>query len=214
MIACFARLMVLLAPDDPGAATAVAGLARALGAETPLDYDAVVREALARMVRVAERYVGNRDDAWDCAQEALILAIRKFDQFQGRSQISSWLHRIVVNCALAHLRRRSKRSEVNIDDLLPTFDDQGFAEHPFAPPQASAEDLIERDDARRLVRAAIDVLPETHRTVLLMRDIEEMSMKEIAEALSLTENAIKVRIHRARTALKRQLQPLMTQGRI
>ncbi|WP_417518955.1 RNA polymerase sigma factor [Minwuia sp.] len=195
-------------------AAGMAGLAGALGARSPQDHERVVREALSRMARVAERYVGDRDDALDCAQEALILAIRKFDQFEGRAQIGSWLHRIVVNCALAHLRKKTSKAEVPIDALLPTFDADGFQSHPITVADLSAEEMLVRDDARRQVHASIQALPDTHRIVLIMRDIEERSLPDIAETLSVTENAAKVRIHRARSALRRHLEPLLAEGRI
>jgi RNA polymerase sigma-70 factor (ECF subfamily) len=208
------KLTIALQRSDDGAAPSVAGLAMALGAGSDQEYETVIREALARMVRVAERYVGDRDDAWDCAQEALILAIRKFDQFEGRSQVTSWLHRIVVNCALSHMRRRSSQSEVPIDDLLPQFDQEGLHVHPFAVTDVPADELLQRDDARRQVHQSIQALPDNYRAVLLMRDIEEMSVSDIATTLSVTENAAKVRIHRARSALRRHLEPLLAEGQL
>lgn len=208
------KLIALLQRGDDGSAPTVAGLAHALGATTEQEYEAVIREALSRMVRVAERYVGDRDDAWDCAQEALILAVRKFDQFEGRSQVTTWLHRIVVNCALAHMRRQSSQGAVSIDDLQPQFDDQGLHTHAFTVSPVSADELLQQDDARRQVHESIMALPGNYRSVLLMRDIEEMSISDIAETLSVTENAAKVRIHRARSALRRQLEPLLAEGRL
>lgn len=195
-------------------AAALSSLAEALGATGPTDHERVVREALSRMTRVAERYVGNRDDALDCAQEALILAVRKFDQFEGRARISSWLHRIAVNCALGYLRRRGNREEVPIDDLLPSFDSSGFLDNGFRVSEMSAHEMLEREDARRQVMTAIRSLPDNHRTVLLMRDIEEMSYREIAEAMSLNENAVKVRLHRARSALRKLMAPIMAEEAI
>lgn len=208
------KLIAALQQPETGGASSVAPLAAALGAASEQEHEAVIREALSRMVRVAERYVGDRDDAWDCAQEALILAIRKFDQFEGRAQVSSWLHRIAVNCALGHLRKRNRDSEVPIDDLMPQFDDQGLHVHAFTVSSAGADELLQRDEARRQVHASIQALPDNHRAILLMRDIEEMSLSDIAETLSLTENAAKVRIHRARSALRRHLEPMLAEGRL
>ena len=207
------RLQMLWQRAEAAGESALTALAQALGAGRPQDEEAVIREALARMTGVAERYVGDRDDALDCAQEALILAIRKFDQFEGRARVTSWLHRIAVNCALGHLRRQGNREEVPIDDLLPTFDSAGFLDNGFLVNDLSAHEILERDDARRQVMGAIRSLPENHRTVLLMRDIEEMSYREIAEALSLKENAVKVRLHRARSALRQLLAPILAEER-
>lgn len=207
----FRSLARVLQKAETEGAAALSELAEALGAAGPGDQERVVREALARMARVAERYVGDRDDSLDCAQEALILAIRKFDQFEGRARVTSWLHRIAVNCALGHLRRQGSREEVAIEDLLPTFDSAGFLDNGFQVNDLSAHELLERDDARRQVMSAIRSLPDNHRTVLLMRDIEEMSYREIAEALSLKENAVKVRLHRARSALRQLLAPILAE---
>jgi len=74
--------------------------------------------------------------------------------------------------------------------------------------------LLQRDDAKRQVHASIQALPENHRIILLMRDIEEISISDIAETLSLTKTAARVRIHRARSALRRLLEPLLAQDRI
>jgi RNA polymerase sigma-70 factor (ECF subfamily) len=205
---------VLFQQADEGMRDGARHLAQALGASSEADQEPVVREALARMMRVAERYVDSRDDAWDCAQEALILAVRRFDQFEGRANVNSWLHRIAVNCALAHIRKRGSKAEVPIDDLLPSFDDDGFQTNPISVSEASAEEIMLRDDARRQVHDSIRALPDNHRTVLIMRDIEEMSVSEIAETLSVTENAAKVRVHRARSALRRHLEPLLAEGRL
>lgn len=208
-LSLFWRVLFSPAGAAAGGVAALAPLARALGAESETDYERVARAALARMVTVAERYVGSRDEAWDCAQEALIRAIEHFDSFEGRAAVQSWLHRITVNCALQHLRRRGTRNEVSIDDLLPAFDDEGFLVNGYAVSEETAEELLERADTRAIVQRSLDALPESHRTVLLLRDIEELSIREVAAALSLSETAAKVRIHRARSALRKLLEPLM-----
>lgn len=208
-------LRCLLAPAGREAsATSIAPLAQALGARSEVDYPRVVAEALARMARVAERYVGTREDAFDCAQEAFMNAVNAYPEFEGRAAVTSWMHRIVVNCALQHCRRGSARREVSIEELLPRFDDEGIIESSFRIGPDSAETILQRRDARAAVRQAIDALPDSHRMVLLLRDIEELPMSEVAATLEITPNTAKVRLHRARSALRRLLEPMLAEGRL
>ncbi|MDF1719214.1 MAG: sigma-70 family RNA polymerase sigma factor [Minwuia sp.] len=197
-----------------GTTRRINGLAAALGAVSEADQERVARIAMTRLTGVAMHYVGSQDEAMDCAQEAMIKAVNAFDTFEGRSNVTTWLHRIAVNCALEHLRRRGSRNEVSIDDLLPDFDDAGFLNDRFVVSDDSAEIMLQRADARAAVTSAIAALPDSHRTVLLLRDIEEMSIGEVADRLDVTQNTAKVRIHRARSALRKHLAPLMAAGQI
>jgi len=135
-------------------------------------------------------------------QEGFVAAFRSISRFQGGSSLSTWLHRIVINACLMKLRSSRRRPETSIEDLLPRFDESGH--RVFEPEQEreSAEASIDRGQTRRIVREAIDRLPEHYRTVLLLRDIEELSTAEAAGILGLTENAVKIRLHRARQALR------------
>jgi RNA polymerase sigma-70 factor (ECF subfamily) len=189
-----------------------AALLRRLRRGDEAAYAELVRSHGGRMLAVARRYLDSEEAAQDCVQEAFVAAFNALDRFEGRSTLATWLHRITVNAALQALRRRRGKEELSIEPWLPTFDDEGFLEGPTQLTTADAEELIARDDVRAQVRAAIDRLPESYRNVLLLRDIEGLSMKEVAEMLELTENNAKVRLHRARTALKKQLEPLLNAG--
>jgi len=202
------------AEDPRGTARRIGSLAIALGAVSEADEEQVIRAAMARMASVAIRYVESHDEAMDCAQDALIRAVNAFDGFEGRSSVTSWLHRIAVNCALEQLRRRGRRHEVSIDDLMPTFDDTGILNEQLVVSDDSAETILQRADARAVVTRAIDALPDSHRTVLLLRDIEEMSIAEVAERLEISPGTAKVRIHRARSALRKLLEPLLAAGQL
>ncbi|HLF55736.1 MAG TPA: sigma-70 family RNA polymerase sigma factor, partial [Thermoanaerobaculia bacterium] len=126
---------------------------------------------------------------------------------EGQSRISTWLHRIVVNAALMRIRSRKARPEETIEPLLPTFLDDGHSTVFFHPWQESADEMLVRAETLARVRAAIDRLPEAYRTVLLLRDIEELDTAEVAEMLGVTPNAVKIRLHRARQALRTLLDP-------
>jgi RNA polymerase sigma-70 factor (ECF subfamily) len=100
------------------------------------------------------------------------------------------------------LRTRRRKPEEPIDDLLPGFLENGHQAHPGAAWPETADAILERREARELVRRSIDELPETYRTVLLLRDIEGLDTDHAARALGVSANAVKVRLHRARQALR------------
>ena len=164
-------------------------------------FEELVRRHGGRMLAVARRFVRDDDAARDVVQDAFLSAFRAIRSFDGHAQISTWLHRIVVNAALMRLRTRQRRPEQSIEPLLPTFQEDGHHVEPVVSWAESGDRLLERLETRTLVRAAIADLPETHRVVLMMRDIEDLSTKEAADALAISENAVKLRLHRARQAL-------------
>jgi len=164
-------------------------------------FEALVRAFGARMLSVARRIVGNDEDARDVVQSAYLSAFRAVGAFEGSAQLSTWLHRIVVNTALMRLRSRRRKPEESIDALLPAFKADGHYFERFSSDYLAADALLERKETRRIVRDAIEQLPEPYRTVLVLRDIEEMSTHEVANALEITTSAVKVRLHRARQAL-------------
>jgi RNA polymerase sigma-70 factor, ECF subfamily len=165
-------------------------------------FETLVHRYGGRMLATARRLVGTDDDARDVVQEAFIAAFRAIDGFAGTAQLSTWLHRIVINAALMRLRSRRRRREESIDDLLPRFDEEGRWAEPVAAEETSTDGLLERRETRTMVRAAIERLPLNYRSVLLLRDIEELDTEEAAALLGVTPNAVKTRLHRARQALR------------
>ena len=162
------------------------------------------------MLAVARRFVSDDDAARDVVQEAFLSAFRGIQRFDGQAQLSTWLHRIVVNAALMRIRSRQRRPEQSIEPLLPVFGEDGHHAEAVISWTESGERVLEQKETRALVRASIAELPETYRVVLLMRDIEELSTREAADAVGISENALKLRLHRARQALatviKRRLE--------
>lgn len=170
-------------------------------------FEDLVRRFAPRMLAVITRILGPGEDCHDALQEAFISALRGLPAFQGQAKLSTWLHRIAVNAALIKLRTRRRHPEEDLEALLPKFDETG---HPLAWPepwQTNAQAALESAEVRQTVRAAIERLPEAYRTVLVLRDIEEMDNNEIAAMLGMTPNAVKVRVHRARQALRTLLDP-------
>jgi RNA polymerase sigma-70 factor (ECF subfamily) len=171
-------------------------------------FEWLVRQHGGRLLAVARRFLRNEEDARDAVQEAFLSAYRSIRGFEAGSRLSTWLHRIAVNACLMRLRSRRRKPEDSIDELLPRFTADGHQQsHPTPGWESSVETLLAKSETRAIVRRAIDRLPEAYRTVLLLRDIEEISTEESARLLGATENAVKIRLHRARQALRGLLEP-------
>jgi RNA polymerase sigma-70 factor (ECF subfamily) len=173
-----------------------------LRAGDELAFETMVRRHGGRMLRTARRLLRNEEAARDAVQDAFLAAFSAIDRFDGRARLSTWLHRIVVNYALMRLRRQRRRPEESIEELLPRFTDEGHWIAGTAQWNGTCDALLERKQSRALVRECIDGLPEKFRTVIVLRDIEELDTQEAAELLGTTPNALKIRLHRARQALR------------
>jgi len=158
-----------------------------------------------RMLAVARRMLRVEEDAHDAVQEAFVSAFKALDGFQGNARLSTWLHRIVVNAALMRLRRQRRKPEESIDELLPRFEENGAWEGESAHWDAPF-DIAEQRETRVVVRECIERLPKSYRTVLMLRDIEELDTDETAAALGISVSAVKTRLHRARQALRTLLE--------
>lgn len=172
-------------------------------------YEQTVKAYGGRMLNTARRIVSNEDEARDCVQNAFLQAFRHIDRFEERASVGTWLHRIVVNEALMKVRKRTTRKEESLDDLLPTFDAQGCRLDQNMGALRSAEEIIAGQESRHHVRQAVSQLPDIYRSVLVLRDLEGYSTQETASLLEMPIGTVKVRLHRARAALKKLLEPIL-----
>jgi len=157
---------------------------------------------------LALRMTRNEEDASDMAQEAFIKAYNSLPNFRGDSKFSVWLYRIVSNVCLDFLRKQSRRPAVS----LSMEDEEGESSELEIPDESqSPEQLLERKMTRESVRRALELLPEEHRQILLLREIQGLSYEEIGQTLSLEEGTVKSRIFRAR---KKLCAFLMNEGNI
>lgn len=194
-------------PVSPAPAADNAAFLVRLRAGDDAAFEELIRTHGGRMLAVARRMLPREEDAQDAVQDAFLSAFKSLDRFDGRASLATWLHRITINAALMKLRTRRRRPERLIEDLLPRFKGDGHATESairWNPPESSG---IESEETRRIVRERIEELPEQFRTVLLLRDIEELSTEQTAELLDLTTSAVKTRLHRARQALRQLLDP-------
>lgn len=174
-------------------------------------YEQLVRQNGGRMLAAARRILPSDEDAQEAVQEAFLSAFKSIERFHGGSRLATWLHRIAINAALMRLRKL-KRREGRIEDLLPSYTETGgFAAMP-DPWSEEADARLLREEARSVVRARIDELPQSYRVALLLRDIEGLSNDELAESLGVSVNAAKIRVHRARQALKTLLDSYVNEG--
>lgn len=188
-----------------------AGFIPALRAGDDAAFEKLVRLYGGRLYAVAKRFLHNEEEAHDAVQDAFLSAFRAIDRFEGHARLSTWLHRITVNAALMKLRTRRRKSEESIDELLPKFLEDGHRADPGPEWKQPAEELLQRKETRAVVRACIDQLPDNYRSVLLLRDIEARDTAETAQLLRLSPNAVKIRLHRARQALRALLDPHLSE---
>jgi RNA polymerase sigma-70 factor, ECF subfamily len=196
-------------PGDPVTGPDEVPLLEALRRGDADAYEQLVRTHTGRLLAVARRLLRNDEDARDAVQEGFLLAFRGLPAFGERCRLSTWLHRIVVNVALMRIRSRERKPEAQIDDLLPEFQPDGHHVQQFDEWRLPPQQRLLREEARAQVRAAVDRLPESYRTVLMLRDIEELDTAEVSQMLSISPNAVKIRLHRARQALRTLLDPVL-----
>lgn len=175
-------------------------------------YAELLRRYGGRLLAVARRFMRTQDDAQDAFQDAMLLAFRNIDSYRGHTSMYPWLYRITVNACLMRLRKKKPTPVEDIDQLMPRFDDGRCRLDELLVSPPPADELIRREEVRLHVRAAIDRLPDNYRSVLILRDIEERSTLETAELMDINVGTVKVRLHRARSALKKLLEPYLEEN--
>jgi RNA polymerase sigma-70 factor (ECF subfamily) len=174
-------------------------VARVCGGETSL-FEVLMRRHNQRVYRAARAIVKDEAEAEDVMQQAYINAFVHLKQFESRAQFSTWLTRITIYEALA--RRRKQRPE----EPLSIHDEEGYgAAEPVDSSDVSPERQAYSGELGRLIEDAVDSLPETYRTVFMLREVEGLSTSETAEGLGVGEEAVKTRLHRARGMVRRTL---------
>lgn len=170
-----------------------------------------VRAYTPRLLAVARRILGSADDAEDTVQEAFALALAALDGFEERSQLSTWLHRITVNVALSKLRARRRNLEQLSADPTPANQAEDAHAQGEEASAFSMEELLERREDGELLLACIEQLPEQYRRVIVLRDVEELDTRSVARLLGVTDGVVKVRLHRARQALRVRMLPQLAE---
>ncbi len=165
-------------------------------------YGAIVRRYQDRLVAAVYAMIGSREDAEDVTQECLAIAFRRLSTFEGRSSLFTWLHRIAMNLAISHRRKRRLENAHERTSME-------FAELDLVGREEPVEQQIDRRDQQALVRAAVLQLDEQYRSVLVLRDVQGMDYGDIAETLQIPIGTVRSRLHRARLEIKDILELLM-----
>lgn len=166
-------------------------------------FTALVKRYEGKIFRLAQHITQNREDAEDVLQETFLKAYEHLDQFQGNSKFYTWIVRIAVNQALMKLRKRRTDKTVSIDESIDTGEDTVARE--IAAWDESPEQRYSREELGEILSSAIDSLAAPYRAVFVLRDMEELSTEETAQALDLSIPAVKSRLLRARLQLRDKL---------
>lgn len=170
-------------------------------------FDLLVLKYQQRILNVISRYIRDKDEVQDIAQEAFIKAYRALPRFRGDSAFFTWLYRIAINTAKNYIVAQARRPPlVDIDSTEAEQYDGASALKEYATP----ERLAMKDEIQQVVFAAIEDLPDDLRMAITLRELEGLSYEEIAETMSCPIGTVRSRIFRAREAIDIKLKPLLT----
>ncbi len=176
-------------------------------------FDGLVELYTPQIYNLALRITGSREEAEDCAQEAFLRAFSALRGFRGEAAFSTWLYRVAVNVSNDAAKRRARQplsaSELAGSDSEDDPPELGDLARPDTPPANAPEQAVLQQQRRRVVLQAIRALPEKHRTVIILHDIQDLSYDQIALVTKTRVGTVKSRLNRARLALKDLLSPQM-----
>jgi RNA polymerase sigma-70 factor, ECF subfamily len=169
-------------------------------------FEPLVQKYRDRAWRLAFHVLRDREDAWDVTQEAFVRAWQALPSFRGQSAFYTWLFRIVVNVAADRARQRAARGRAFGTERVPEED----WERTIVDPEMSPEEAARRAEQRERITRALAALPEHHRTIIMLSDLEGLSYREIAEVLNVPMGTVMSRLHHARRRLRDVLGPMLT----
>lgn len=159
---------------------------------------------------------GHREDAEDVAQDTLLKAFESFDQLREPEHVRPWIFRIARNACLMKRRKSvfAPSRELSLDEFLPAMEREGDRlKLQIADWSALPDRLLLRVEMKDALDRAMGELPESYKSVILMRDVEELSTQETAQVLDLSEDVVKTRLHRARLAVRQKLDEYLRSGK-
>jgi RNA polymerase sigma-70 factor (ECF subfamily) len=169
--------------------------------------EVVFRDYAPRIYNLARRMLGNDADAEDVTQDVLLQVVRKLDTFRGDAQISTWLHRVTVNAALAHREKRATRQRREAADPAEELLETAAPETAVRRWSVAPDEPVLAAEQQEVIERAINELPEPFRDVYLLADVEGLPNADIGEMLGLSVAAVKSRLHRARMRMRDLLAP-------
>jgi len=187
--------------------TVEVALARDLMAGKPEAFDQFVNHFRSKIFSYAQMICGSREDAEEVTQDTLMKVFGNFDQLREPEHVKAWVFRIARNGCLMKRRRSvfAPTQELSIEDFLPRAGQDGDRRLEIADWSALPDDQVLRGELRKVIEAAIQKLPDIYRSVITLRDIEELSTEETAQVLDATHEVVKTRLHRARLAVRQKV---------
>ncbi len=187
-----------------------ADLVQALREGDSSAFEVLMGRHINRVYTIAYRYLGNGEDAADVAQEVFVKIHRSIDRFSGKSQLTTWIHRIVVNTSIGALRKRSRQ----VDTLAASYDQETPENAPPRPEPADTKSrnprqCLEDKEWDALLQEKLLDLPEAYRMTFILREIRQLSYEEIADVLAVPIGTVRSRLHHARQRLKAMLGPYL-----
>jgi RNA polymerase sigma-70 factor, ECF subfamily len=185
-------------------------LLAALREREPTAAEALITAYGGRAYRLAVGITGNQQDAEETVQDAFWSVVRKIDTFRGDSAFGSWIYRIVSNAAYEKIRRRPRAfRDIALDEVLPPFDEDGCHAGSISDWSVGIDDPAVQTELRSVLSSAVSELPAHYRAVVVLRDVEGLSVAEVADALAISVATVKSRTHRARLSLRKRLSTFM-----
>jgi RNA polymerase sigma-70 factor (ECF subfamily) len=173
-------------------------------------FEAIVQRYQERVFRLASRLTSD-SEAPDVLQDTFLQVYRHLPSFRGDSQFGTWLYRIATNAALMHRRARARRPTDSLDMYLPQFEADG--RHAATPAElqvaSCADEMLDRQVLAQKARDVIARLPDLYREAFVLRDLEELSTAQVAQALGIESSTVRQRVHRARLMLRGYLSELV-----
>ena len=170
----------------------------------------LIKEHYGWMLALANLILGDKSLAEDVVQESLIKALSNLQTFENRSSLKTWLRRITTNQSINKLRKVKQLAEDSFDDYPSDFDATGECRlESKLSSLATPETLLAKKKTHQMIEEAFRLIPESHALIVKLRDVEGYDTKEVAEFLGISESNVKVRLHRARNALKKILEPTL-----
>lgn len=193
-------------------------LARRLIAGESGGFDRFVEHFRAKIFHYSWVMCGRREDAEEVAQETLLKVFENFDALKEPERVRPWVFQIAKNACLMKRRKSvfAPSRELSLDEFLPVMNHEGgHAKIQIADWSVLQDRKMLQSELKQVLDGAIGALPENYKSVILLRDVEELSTRETAQVLDLTEDVVKTRLHRARLAIRQKLDEyLRTEGRV
>lgn len=171
-------------------------------------FEELINRYSTKVYNLAFRYLKNQQDAEEVLQDVFSTVYRKVHKFEGKSAFSSWIYRVTVNAAFMKLRKKRRNKSIFIDDVHQHIRNTWVCER---SESENAIELTYRNEIRDLLEQNIDRLPDEYKGVFILRDVNGLTNREVGDTLGLTIPAVKSRLHRARTMLKRKLKGMFSE---